>query len=71
MANLGLIDFKLGLYIKVNVNDGQNKFYVHYISKRNNPGIFVVVDKGWHFTWDEGLEMYPDIWYADVLWNKR
>ena len=25
MANLGLIDFKLGLYIKVNVNNGQNK----------------------------------------------
>ena len=23
MANLGLIDFKLGLYIKVNVNVGQ------------------------------------------------
>ena len=32
MANLGLIDFKLGLYIKVNVNAGQNKFEV-YISK--------------------------------------
>ena len=32
MANLGLIDFKLGLYIKVNVNAGQNKFEVH-ISK--------------------------------------
>ena len=32
MANLGLIDFKLGLYIKINVNTGQNKFEVH-ISK--------------------------------------
>ena len=32
MANLGLIDFNLGLYIKVNVNAGQNKFEVH-ISK--------------------------------------
>ena len=32
MANLGLIDFKLGLYIKVNVNAWQNKFEVH-ISK--------------------------------------
>ena len=32
MANLGLIDFKLGLYIKFNVNTGQNKFEVH-ISK--------------------------------------
>ena len=32
MANLGLIDFKLGLYIKVNVSAGQNKFEVH-ISK--------------------------------------
>ena len=31
MADLGLIDFKLGLYIKVNVNTGQNKFEV-YIS---------------------------------------
>ena len=32
MAKLGLIDFKLGLYIKVNVNDEKNKFEVH-ISK--------------------------------------
>ena len=32
MANLGLIDFKLGLYIKVNLNAGKNKFEVH-ISK--------------------------------------
>ena len=32
MANLGLIDFKLGSYIKVNVNTWQNKFEVH-ISK--------------------------------------
>ena len=32
MADLGLIDFKLGLYIKINVNNGQNKFEVH-ISK--------------------------------------
>ena len=31
IANLGLIDFKLGLYINVNVNTGQNKFEV-YIS---------------------------------------
>ena len=29
MANLGLIDFKLGLYIKINGNTGQNKFEVH------------------------------------------
>ena len=29
MTNLGLIDFKLGSYIKVNVNTGQNKFGVH------------------------------------------
>ena len=33
IANLGLIDFKLGLYIKVYVNAGKNKFEVH-ISKR-------------------------------------
>ena len=32
MANLGLIDFKLDLSIKVNVNERQNKFKVH-ISK--------------------------------------
>ena len=32
MTNSGLINFKLGLYIKVNVNNGQNKFEVH-ISK--------------------------------------
>ena len=32
MANLGLIDFKLGLYIKVNVKAGHKKFEVH-ISK--------------------------------------
>ena len=29
MANLGLIEFKLGLYIKVNVTAGLNKFEVH------------------------------------------
>ena len=28
MANFGLIDFKLGLYIKVNVN-AEKKFEVH------------------------------------------
>ena len=32
MADLGFIDSKLGLYIKINVNHGQNKFKVH-ISK--------------------------------------
>ena len=32
MADLGLIDSKLGLNIKINVNNGQNKFEVH-ISK--------------------------------------
>ena len=32
LADFGLIDSKLGLYIKVNVNHGQNKFEVH-ISK--------------------------------------
>ena len=32
MADLGLIDSKLGLYIKINVNNGRNKFEVH-ISK--------------------------------------
>ena len=32
MADLSLIDSKLGLYIKINVNNGQNKFEVH-ISK--------------------------------------
>ena len=33
IVNLGLIDFKLGLDIKVNVNDRQYKFEVH-ISKQ-------------------------------------
>ena len=32
MANLGPIGFKIGLYIKVYVNNGQHKFKVH-ISK--------------------------------------
>ena len=32
MADLGLIDSNRGLYIKINVNNGQNKFEVH-ISK--------------------------------------
>ena len=32
MADLDLIDSKLGLYVKINVNNGQNKFEVH-ISK--------------------------------------
>ena len=31
MANLGMIDFKLGLYIKVQVNIRQNKFEVHIL----------------------------------------
>ena len=29
MANFGLIDFKIGLCIKVNVNARKNKFEVH------------------------------------------
>ena len=29
MANLGLMDFEIGMYIKVNVNTWQNKFEVH------------------------------------------
>ena len=29
MADLGPIDFKMGLYIKVNINDWQKKFEVH------------------------------------------
>ena len=35
MANLGLIDFKIGLYIKFNVNAGQNKFEVHILPSYN------------------------------------
>ena len=31
MADLGLIDSKRGLYIKSNVNNGQNKFEVHIL----------------------------------------
>ena len=32
MANLILIDFKLGLFINDNVNPGQNKFKIHISS---------------------------------------
>ena len=35
MANLGLIDFKIGFYIKVNVSNGKNKCEVH-ISEHGN-----------------------------------
>ena len=42
MTNLGLIDFKFGLYIKVNVNDWQNKFKVH-ISKNST-----IMAINWH-----------------------
>ena len=31
MANLGSVDFKVDSYIKVNVNDRQNKFEVHIL----------------------------------------
>ena len=34
VANLGLIDFKIGLYIRVNVNKGQNKCRVHISNNR-------------------------------------
>ena len=42
MSNLGLIDFKLGLYIKVNVKDRQTKFEVH-ISKQ-----LAKIANNWH-----------------------
>ena len=42
MTNLGLIDFKLGLYIKVNVNAGKNKFEVHISKNLANMAI------NWH-----------------------
>ena len=52
MANLSLIDFKLGLYMTVYVNAGQNKFEVH-ISKHlaemginwHNIGQMVIITK--------------------------
>ena len=34
MANLGLIDFKLGLYIKINVNTGQFKVHISKLSAK-------------------------------------
>ena len=37
MANFSLIDYLFGLYINININEGQNKFEVH-ISK-NGPKI--------------------------------
>ena len=59
MANLGLIDFKLGLYIKVNVNTGQNKFEVH-ISK--NVAKMAVL-------WPKiGLRIAP-LWRARLPWS--
>ena len=42
MANLGLINIKLGLYIEGNVNVRQNKFEVH-ISKHLSK-----MDINWH-----------------------
>ena len=36
MANLGLIDFKIGLCIKVNVSAGKNKFKVHILEIGKN-----------------------------------
>ena len=36
MANLGLIDFKIVLYIKSNVTAGQNKFEVNLKSISTN-----------------------------------
>ena len=36
MANLGLIDFKIGLYIKLNVTAGQNKFEVQFYQFAQN-----------------------------------
>ena len=38
MANLGLIDFKLGLYNKVKVNKGQKKFKVHNLKTFSQNG---------------------------------
>ena len=40
MANCGLIDFTIGLYIKVNVTAEQNKFEVHiYQFAQKQPSI--------------------------------
>ena len=36
MAHLSLIDFKIGLYIEVNVTTGQNKFEVHIFQFAQN-----------------------------------
>ena len=44
MANSSLIDFKLGLYIKVNVNSGKNKFEVgqngHQLAQNRSDATF-------------------------------
>ena len=37
MDNLGLTDFKLGLYIKVNVNKGLNKSFDQHQLTQNRP----------------------------------
>ena len=36
MANLGLIDFKISLYIKVNVNVRQNKVHIYQFAQNGH-----------------------------------
>ena len=63
MTYLGLIDFKLDLYIKVNVNTGQNKFEVH-ISKH-----LAKMAINWHKTVMDRIQGETDgvIIYASML----
>ena len=63
MANLGLIDFKLDLYIKVNVNAGQNKFEVH-ISKH-----LAKMAINWHKIGQMPLLDKNINWHNSVIFN--
>ena len=76
MADLGLIDSKLGLYIKINVNNGQNKFEVH-ISK-NVAKMAILWPKigqrhfGARASHGHNLAIFHQIWQTNTLkWLTR
>ena len=59
MANLGLIDFKIGFHIKVNLTNGQNKFEVNiyqfaqngYQLAQNRPDATLATSTSFAITW--------------------
>ena len=56
MANLGPINFKIDLFIKVNVNDGQIKFGVHILEHLTKMAI------NWHI-----IGQMP-LWSVNIKW---